>query len=305
MRHQLTLLLTCLVVLVQAQQRYATLTYFETDSFALQLDLFLPETPSPALKPLLIYVHGGGFSGGERAGGHKLCAYLSEKGIAAATITYTLYMKDKSFSCDGILSEKIQAIRLAANQLWQATAFLTAQADKYGIDPSKIFIAGSSAGAETVLHAAFWDRSVMQLYGDPLPRRFQYAGLIGGAGAIMDMNGITPKTAIPALLFHGTVDPLVPYGTAAHHFCDTDATGWLMLFGSHSIYERYSDIGADVELHSFCGGGHGFAGAYFYQKQERVADFINRVLNGAHFQNHLIFQKGDENAPDEQVFCRD
>ncbi|WP_425422376.1 alpha/beta hydrolase [Phaeodactylibacter xiamenensis] len=305
MRYQLTLLLTCLVLLVQAQQRYSTVTYFETDSFSLELDLFLPETPSPVLKPLLIYVHGGGFSGGDRAGGHKLCAYLSEKGIAAATITYTLYMKDKSFSCDGILSEKIQAIRLAANQLWQATAFFEGQAEKYGIDPSKIFIAGSSAGAETVLHAAFWDRSVMQLYGDPLPGRFQYAGLIGGAGAIMDMNGIMPKTAIPAMLFHGTVDPLVPYGTAAHHYCDTDATGWLMLFGSHSIYERYRDIGADVELHSFCGGGHGFAGAYFYKDQERVADFINRVLDGAHFQNHLIFQKGDKDAPEGQVFCHD
>ncbi|MBV6653821.1 MAG: alpha/beta hydrolase fold domain-containing protein, partial [Mameliella sp.] len=224
---------------IQAQQRYTTITYFETDSIALELDLFLPETPSPNPRPLLIYVHGGGFSGGERGAGHPLCTYLSEQGIAAATITYTLHMKDKSFSCDGILSEKIKAIRLAANQLWQATAFLSKEADEFGIDPSKIFIAGSSAGAETVLHAAFWDRSVMELYGDPLPKRFSYAGLIGGAGAIMDVNSITAKTAIPAMLFHGSADPVVPYATAAHHYCDTDATGWLMLFGSHSVYERY------------------------------------------------------------------
>ncbi|NRA49061.1 MAG: alpha/beta hydrolase fold domain-containing protein [Phaeodactylibacter sp.] len=214
-------------------------------------------------------------------------------------------MKDKSFSCDGILSEKIKAIRLAANQLWQATAFLSKEADEFGIDPSKIFIAGSSAGAETVLHAAFWDRSVMELYGDPLPKRFSYAGLIGGAGAIMDVNSITAKTAIPAMLFHGSADPVVPYATAAHHYCDTDATGWLMLFGSHSVYERYSDIGSDVELHSFCGGGHEFAGAYFHEKQEAVANFIQRVLDGAHFQNHLIFQKGNANAPEEQIFCQD
>ena len=290
---------------IQAQQRYTTITYFETDSIALELDLFLPETPSPNPRPLLSYVHGGGFSGGDRGAGHPLCTYLSEQGFAAATITYTLHMKDKSFSCDGILSEKIKAIRLAANQLWQATAFLSKEADEFGIDPSKIFIAGSSAGAETVLHAAFWDRSVMELYGDPLPKRFSYAGLIGGAGAIMDVNSITAKTAIPAMLFHGSADPVVPYATAAHHYCDTDATGWLMLFGSHSVYERYSDIGSDVELHSFCGGGHEFAGAYFHEKQEAVANFIQRVLDGAHFQNHLIFQKGNANAPEEQIFCQD
>lgn len=305
MRHLLFLVFFLALGPAYAQQRYTTLTYFETDSFSLELDLFLPETPSPALRPLLIYVHGGGFSGGDRAGGHKLCTALSEQGIAAATITYTLYMKDKSFSCDGVLSEKIKAIQFAANQLWQATAFFADRADEYGIDPSKIFIAGSSAGAETVLHAAFWDRSVMQLYGDPLAERFQYAGLIGGAGAMMDINAITRKTAVPAMLFHGSADPLVPYATAAHHYCDTDASGWLMLFGSHSVYERYNSLGADVELHSFCGGGHKFAGAYFYKDQERVYDFIQRVLSGAHFQNHLIFQKGDANAPAEQVFCQD
>lgn len=305
MKNLLAVLFVCCLTTIQAQERQTTLTYFETDSFSLELDLFLPETPSPALRPLLIYVHGGGFSGGDRKEGHKLCTYLSEQGIAAATITYTLYMKDKSFSCDGLLAEKVKAIRLAANQLWQATAFFTDRADEYGIDPSRIFIAGSSAGAETILHAAFWDRSVMELYGDPLPKNFRYAGLIGGAGAIMDVNRITAKSAIPAMLFHGSADPLVPYATAAHHYCETDASGWLMLFGSHTIYERYCDIGADVELHSFCGGGHKFAGTYFYREQRVIGEFIKRVLEGTNFQSHFIFQKGHKNAPEDQVFCRD
>lgn len=305
MKPILTVLLIGVLSMAYGQQRYTTMTYFETDSFSLELDLFLPETPSPALRPLLLFVHGGGFSGGKREGGHQLCTYLSEQGIAAATITYTLHMKDKSFSCDGILTEKVKAIRLAVNQLWQATAFFTERADEFGIDPSRIFIAGSSAGAETVLHAAFWDRSVMELYGDPMPRRFRYAGLIGGAGAMMDINSITPKTAIPAMLFHGSADPLVPYATAAHHYCQTDASGWLMLFGSHSVYEQYNDIGADVELHTFCGGGHEFAGAYFREEHHYILNFIRGVLAGQHFQNHRIFQKGDPEASKEQVFCRD
>lgn len=286
-----------------AQNSFETLTYWEQDSVSLQLDLFQPQTLTPALKPLVIYVHGGGFAKGDRAGGHGLCEYLSGQGMVAATISYTLYMKDKSFSCDGVLAEKIHAIRLAANQLWQATRFFLERADEYGVDPSQVFIAGSSAGAETLLHAAYWDRDVMGLYPGKLPKKFQYAGLIGGAGAIMDLNRITAETAIPALLFHGSADPVVPYATAAHHYCTPDAPGWLMLFGSHAIYEHYCRIGAPVALHSFCGGGHRFAGAYFYKDQEVVGHFIREVLDGAHFQNHQVFRKGHADTPDGQVFC--
>jgi len=49
-----------------------TLTYFTNDSISLELDLFIPDHPGDDLLPLLIYVHGGGFSAGDRFGGYKL-----------------------------------------------------------------------------------------------------------------------------------------------------------------------------------------------------------------------------------------
>ena len=86
-------------------QKMTTLTYFQNDTIKLDLDLFLPAKTSGKKLPLLLYVHGGGFSGGERQSGHSLCRYLAQNGYASATITYTLYAKGKKFSCDGILSE--------------------------------------------------------------------------------------------------------------------------------------------------------------------------------------------------------
>jgi acetyl esterase/lipase len=262
---------------------FQTFTYFTNDSISLDLDLFLPDQDAQTPIPLLIYVHGGGFANGNRDGGHKLAAYLTSRNMACASITYTLYMKDKSFGCDGILSEKIKAIRIAASQLWHATAFLIEKSGSFHIDTTRIFISGSSAGAETVLHAAHWDREQMQFFDPVLSPEFRYAGVIAGAGAIMDLNLITPENMIPTMVFHGDADPLVPYGIASHHYCPPDSPGWLMLFGSHAIAEHLQDLGGTCQLTTFLEGDHSFAGAYFYQEQEPVADFIERILAGETF----------------------
>lgn len=264
-------------------QDFQTKTYFLNDSISLDLDLFLPDHQSSEKTPLVIYVHGGGFSNGNRGGGHKLANYLISQNIACASISYTLYMKDKSFSCDGILSEKVKAIQIAASQLWNATAYLVEQSDKINIDANKIFVAGSSAGAETVLHAAYWDREQMQLFDKKLSSDFKYAGIISGAGAIMDLNMITKENMLPTMLFHGDADPLVPYGTAAHHCCPPNSSGWLMLFGSHTIANHLQKIGGTCQMTTFEDGKHSFAGAYFYQNQQPVGDFIDNVLSGKAF----------------------
>lgn len=283
----LCLLLGTLLQAQEVQQEPShTLTYFTNDSISLDLDLFLPDQLSDDPLPLLIYVHGGGFGAGDRFGGYKLAEYLNSRNIACATITYTLYMKGKSFGCDVLLPEKVKAIQIAASQLWHATAKLVELSEQYGIDTSKIFIAGSSAGAETVLHAAHWDRDQMQFFEPALASSFRYAGVISGAGAIMDLNLITEENMIPTMVFHGDADPLVPYGVAAHHFCPPNSPGWLMFFGSFAIAEHLQELGGTCHLTTFQGGGHSHAGAYFYQDQKPVGDFIEAVLAGETFNLH-------------------
>ncbi|MCC5932358.1 MAG: carboxylesterase family protein [Cyclobacteriaceae bacterium] len=269
-------------------QSLQTFTYFQRDTVQLEMDVFMPDQIlSDEKVPLLIFVHGGGFSGGSRDAGYNLGKFMAERGIAVSTISYSLYMKGQSFSCQKVLSEKVKAIQIAANQLWRATHFLIEKSAELPIDTEKIFISGSSAGAETVLHAAFWDQKLMNLYNEALPANFKYAGLISGAGAIMDLNLITETTQIPVMLFHGEADPLVPYKTAAHHFCPPDSPGWLMLFGSYSIFEHFQKIDGTVKLISYKEGKHDIAGAHFFQNQEPVYDFIQKVLEGEKFQNHV------------------
>ncbi|MEM8583009.1 MAG: alpha/beta hydrolase [Bacteroidota bacterium] len=272
-----------------AQADFQTLTYYEDDLNRLQLDLFLPDGADSIGVPLLIYVHGGGFSGGNRREGHTIGRYLRDRGIATASISYTLLMRNRDFSCGGVTSEKIRAIRTAVYDTWLATSFLLERSELLGIQKDQIFLGGASAGAETILHAPYWVDVLVEEYGQQLPDDFEYAGLIGGAGAIVDINLISEKNHIPSLLFHGDMDPLVPYGIAAHHYCPPTASGWLMLFGSNAIFEHLESLSGTVKLISHIGAGHEIAGYYFNgSAREQVYDFIERVLEGEQFVSHLV-----------------
>lgn len=272
-------------------QEFQTLNYFKNDSTSLDLDLFLPKVNNVKKVPLIIFVHGGGFSGGDRKAGHTFGKFLASKGYACASISYTLYMKNKDFGCNGILSEKVKAIRMAASDLWAATTYLIDNSTKLNIDTAKIFIAGSSAGAETVLHAAYWDYKTMNLFENTLSTTFKYAGVISGAGAIMDLNLITSKNLIPIMLFHGDADPTVPYKTAAHHYCTCDSPGWLMLFGSYSIYNHIVGLNSNVQLTTFCGGDHRYNNYYMTTDIQTVVDFLEKVNAGSKFQIHSMISK--------------
>jgi len=305
MKKQPLLLLALITFIVGHSQEFKTVTYFANDSLKLQMDVFIPKTKSSQKLPLLVHVHGGGFSGGDRKWDHAVVKKASEEGFVAASISYTLYMKDKNFSCGGVLPEKIKAIQIAANQMQQAVIYFLKNQNVYNIDPEKIFISGSSAGAETVLHAAFWKPEMMSMYPDKLPAGFKYAGIISGSGAIMDINLITAKNLVPVMMFHGSCDVTVPYGTAAHHYCDPGTPGWLMLFGSHSIYEHIIKLKGSVKLVTFCGGGHEYSGELFNKDPQQVVNFMKDVLKGEKQQSHIIIATGKECAKyADYDFCK-
>lgn len=305
MKKHLTFLLAFILFTSAYAQEFKTVTYFANDTLALEMDIFIPKNKSKEKLPLVVHVHGGGFAVGERKWDHAFTKQAAAQGFVAANISYTLYMKGKSFSCDGILPEKIKAIQIAANQMQQAVVYFIKNQDNYNIDTKKIFISGSSAGAEAVLHAAFWDKKMMKMYPEQLPADFKYAGIISGAGAIMDINLITPKNLIPTMLFHGSCDVTVPYGTAAHHYCEPGTPGWLMLFGSYSIFNHITGLKGNVKLVTFCGGGHEYSAELFTKDYQPSIDFMKAVLKGEKQQSHTIVATGKECSKyAEYDFCR-
>jgi len=117
------------------------------------LDVFVPEPPAaPAggpgaggaprpAKPVLVFVHGGGFSRGAKhtAGSFaydNVALWAADHGLVGVTINYRLAPQFQWPS--GI------------EDLTQAVAWLKAHAAEYGGDPDRIFLWGHSAGAAHV-----------------------------------------------------------------------------------------------------------------------------------------------------------
>ncbi|MGD1889193.1 MAG: alpha/beta hydrolase [Cyclobacteriaceae bacterium] len=289
-----------------AQQRYldslfsvdvATYTYAEKPDENLALDVYTPQNDQDSQRPLLLYVHGGGFSGGQRDSevNRQFCHQVAQRGYVAVSMSYTLTMKGQSFSCDQPTPNKIETFRQAANDIARATQFLISQRSELGIDTTRIVLAGSSAGAEAILHAAYWPET--RLAGDTrlLSEDFRYAGLISMAGALVSLDWITEETAIPSQFFHGTCDNLVPYGEAPHHYCTVGEPGYMPLFGAEAITAKLRELGKSYYLHTVCGGRHEWAGRPKANNLAEITDFLYRdVLQQKFRQLHIVQSFGQE-----------
>lgn len=253
-----------------ASVEVTTWQYTEKSGELLCMDWYAPVlTPGGTHSDVVVlFLHGGGFSEGRRDDPRyvQFAQQLARNGIGVASVSYRLTMRGKSFGCDQKVEKKIQAFRNAAEDVWDATQFLleTLPASK------RIVLCGSSAGAEAVLHAAYWPDA-------SLPPTFRYAGVIGMAAAIMDLTWITPESALPTLLFHGVDDPLVPFGSASHHYCSEDQPGYLVLHGSGSIAQHLGTLGKSYSLIQGKTGGHGWADKPMYEHVDAIVRFLYAV----------------------------
>jgi hypothetical protein len=190
-----------------------TLPFVERDS-TLYLDFYQLEGDTE-VKPVVIFIFGGSFARGKRDAPFYQAYFsnLVRNGLKVASIDYRLGLKD-TYDQVGIFNTRpLQiAIDLAVEDLYQATAFLVSRAGDLQIDPSRILVSGSSAGAITSLHGDWYNQNRHELVRI-LPEGFQYAGVIAFAGAIFSYEG-KPRydhAPAPTLFFHGSKDAVVPY----------------------------------------------------------------------------------------------
>nr|WP_036841449.1 carboxylesterase family protein [Polaribacter sp. Hel_I_88] len=246
-----------------------TRTYKKLDSIKLKLDFYKPRRMK-STTPLILYVHGGGFSGGKRddINIESFANNMAERGYAVASISYQLTMKKLGFGCNTKSSDKINAFNTASDDIIQATNYLIKYKERFNINPNQIILMGTSAGAEAVLNLAYVYTS------KTLSKEVKFAGVISMAGAIITLDNITTKTAIPTQLFHGTNDKLVPYNVAPHHYCDKNSVGYLKLYGSKAIANKLKEIDKSFYLYTIKKGDHSWSGRPMNQCRKEIVDFL-------------------------------
>jgi acetyl esterase/lipase len=127
----------------------------------LLLDLAVPDTETDGLRPLMVHIHGGGFTGGSRWPQWNWAA----RGWVAASIDYRLAGDDplpgprvQGFfeAVGGKSAPAVHRSAIAAvEDTLVALDYLLGRADELAIDTNRIVLKGTSAGAFTALHVAY------------------------------------------------------------------------------------------------------------------------------------------------------
>lgn len=261
-------------------QSVKTHTYAIKNSDSLKLDIYTPNTIEDTTKlPVVIWMHGGGFAGGSRAGHdeQQLMKYLTGNGFIGVSISYRLLRKGSKtgFGCKCSKEEKLFTFAKAAEDFLDATNYIIQNSDSLHINSEKIIAGGSSAGAEAVLSAVYMKDYFIE--DTTIYDNINYAGVISFAGAMVDEEFITKENAVPTILFHGTKDSIVPFSKAPHHLCKLNDKGYLILNGSEVIFMRLEKLNTSYYLFRVEGGQHEVASIPFHEL-DNITQFINNTI---------------------------
>ena len=190
----------------------------------LKLDLYLPRGDTVDRRPAVIWVHGGGFTAGDKASGASRATFFAQRGYVAASINYRL-LSENGCGGDPTPPPECEQAAIAAQHDAQAAArWFRANAATYGIDTDRIAMAGSSAGAVTSL-LVDWRREDPGNSGNPgFSSAFRAAVSISGGAPT---NEAIDEDDSPAIFFHGSEDTTVPFEWAVRNAAAMYAAGIL------------------------------------------------------------------------------
>lgn len=258
------------------------------------LDLWVPDSDQPV--PLVVYVHGGGWTVYNKGQFNtKRRTPLLDNGFATATINYRLV--------NGDLKKNLWPAQI--HDCKAAIRYLRGNANTYGIDPNRIGVWGPSAGAQLVsilgttngVDSVTIDNQLIEIEGNlgsylnvssdvqavcewfgptdflmmeassQLSNHVEYllGGLPSGKRALS--LSASPLTYIdsndaPFLIVHGTNDPLVS------------------IEQSHKFRARLGAAGVDVDFLSLAGAKHGGTLFETDATYQAVVNFFKRTLMG-------------------------
>lgn len=206
--------------------------YCNTISNFQKLDVYTPKQ-SDTPRPVVVYIHGGGWSTGDKANPFVVDygAEIVRNGMAFISINYRLAPK---------------AVYPAQNQdVDCALAYISTHAHELNVDASKLALLGDSAGGELAAMAALTSpsksavRAVVNFYGPSdiwaqitrKPRPDQWAiNYIGSATNETLAKQASPayaklEGAPPFLIMHGTNDKTVHYDQSSSFATKLTAAG--------------------------------------------------------------------------------
>jgi acetyl esterase/lipase len=269
-------------------------TYLTASNWDAKLDLYVTRTPDKPL-PTLIFIHGGGWTGGAKEGRDLAILPYLDMGMNVVNVEYRL--------------ARIAQAPAAVEDCRCALRWVIQHAKEYGVDVSRIVVSGDSAGGHLALTTGMLPASAGLDRECPGPDNLKVAAIVNWYG-ISDVNElldgpnmkayavqwlgsasdreqiarrVSPLTYVraglpPVLTIHGDADPTVPYTQSVR------------------LHKALSDAGVANELMTIPGGKHGFDCCTLTQRASayaKIREFLTR-------QRVLDAQKPPSTAQDRQ-----
>jgi len=256
----------------------------------LAFDLYRRTNTPVTPQPVVILIHGGGYSASsaDRTQSYlvSLGSLLASRGFQCLSIDYRL-RASADRNTDAL---QLPALRDAAADALEAVRFVRSNAGTYGWDTNAIFLLGGSAGGRIAAWLAVresGDQGGLSA-ADSKSTTSPASSIASDAAAAYDRTGLVasavlfggPETSfraytvnsgdLPCVLIHGTYDG------------NTDQTGSIDTYGSVDLYNQLVSVGVPAELHFLNGYGHQFdtsPGAYASaDAMPAVADLVARFF---------------------------
>ncbi len=276
----------------------------------LKLDIFKPVGDDNTSRPLIIWIHGGGFFGGARTEFDTLGILYAKRGYVAVSISYRLgfynpFILSYPYTYD--TPEVLRAGYRAMQDAKAAIRFMKARNQEDSTDIHKVFIGGGSAGGITALHAAFADRpeekpegcdsiAPVQILFSQFPRPDlgpvsgelnqngfddEVQGVVSIFGALFDTAYIESADDVPLFLYHQDLDPVVgcEHVPGLWNLPLNFSANYPKLFGSCVIEDRVQNLGySDRNYQSifFPGNEHNIHD--FELVDQAVAGFLSGLI---------------------------
>jgi acetyl esterase/lipase len=263
----------------------ANIDYVGNGNQRQMLDLYLPEAKSDTPRPLVVYIHGGGWEGGSKDQAGVLFGLIKNKPYAGASINYRL-------SNEAIWPAQIHDCKAAIR-------WLRGHAKEHNLDPDKIAVFGISAGGHLVsmLGVSGGEKELEGDLGDCDDQSSRVTCVLdfcgpsnfltfGGEGTIINVDD--PKTGLSKLI-GGTVKekPDAARSASPVNYLSSDDVPFLIIHGDKDNIVRYAqatEFRSALEkaripatLITGTGGGHVFFSIPLF---ERMGAFLDRHLLG-------------------------
>lgn len=220
----------------------------------LKMDIYEPIGEYSEKRPLLVFIHGGAFFTGDKAIEPivRICRHFASLGYVVASINYRLGFRPTPTSI-------VEAGFSAYLDTDAAIRYLLYYKDVYRIDPSNIFVGGSSSGAITALNIAFmreWDYPVNGAeyvrINTWMDDQYSIRAVANLWGAVMDV-GMLANANIPVISFHARWDPVVPFNYD-YPFQELSLINGVLfdkMYGSKAIQEEAESLKRKAELYVY------------------------------------------------------